>query len=201
MARAGQRVGHQSGQEAVYGAQQGEDYRGLQGPHQEACGGQTQLNPRQAGRHPPDGGRTVQPHHAQQRADGEPHQGSGQKFREAARPEHEGGERGGGDAKGVCVEPGQRLGQCENRARESAGRRRCAEKGQDLYRHDDDADAGHEARDDHVGRVDHEAPGPQGAQKHLQQTAQNDDDQGFVEVRRVGGDDDRHGDGHGRRGT
>ena len=172
---------------------------GLQGAQQEAGGGQSQLQFRQARRDPPDDGRVAQPQDAQKRADHERHQGRRQKPREAARPEGEGGERYRADAQGIGVDVPERLRERANRAHEAAGRRRRAEKGQHFDHHDDDADAGHEARNDHIRCVDHEAAGPQRAQKRLQQAAQNDDAQGFAQVRRVGGDDDRHRDRHGRR--
>ena len=146
-------------------------------------------------------GALIQPQDAQKPAYEKRHQRGRQKPRKAARPEGEDGERGGADAQGVEVDAGQRLGERADCAHEAARRGRRAEKGQGLDRQNDDADAGHEARDDHMGRVDHEAPGAQRAQKHLQQAAQNDDAQRLGEVRRVGRDDDRHGDGHRRRGA
>ena len=180
---------------------QGENERGLHRARQKAQRGQHKPQPRQAGRHIPDDGRVVQPQDAHQRADDEPHEGSRQDFPELLRPDNRDAEREGANAKGARVDFGQRLRQRRNHAHGAAGRGGRAEKGQDLNRHHEHADAGHETRDDHVGRVGHEAAELQNAQKRLEESAEDDHRQGFGEILRVVGDDDRHDDGHRRRGA
>ena len=87
-----------------------------------------------------------------------------------------------------------------NGAQRSTGRRRGAEERQDLDQDHDDADSGHETGDDDVRRVRHETADPRQAQEHLEQTAQHDDGQRLGEVGCMGRENDRHGNGHRRRG-
>ena len=201
VARAGERVGHQAGEQTHHRADERENERGLHGARQKSRRGQPQLQPRQAGRHLPDDGRVAQPQDAHERADDEPHEGSRQNFPEPLGPEDRNAEGDNANAEGARVDVAQRLWQRRNHAHRAAGHGGRTEKGQDLNRHHEHADAGHETRDDHVGRVGHEAAQLQYAQKRLEESAQHDHRQGFGEILRVVGDDDRHDDGHRRRGA
>ena len=125
--------------------------------------------------------------------------GGGRIPREPARPEKPDGERDRADGEGAGIEAAHRRRKRPGGAHRPAGLPRSAEQRQRLHQHDDDADAGHEAGNDHMRRVGHEAADPRHAEKHLQKTGQNDDRQGFGEAGCVAGEDDRHGDGHRRR--
>ena len=201
MLGAGQGVGDQGGEQAVDGAEQGQNDRRFHGLQQEAGGRQAQLHCRQSGGHLPDDRRVVQPQHAQQRAGSQRHERCGKKFRHALRPEDSNGESDGGDGESADADIAYRFRQRGNRSQGSARRGGRSQERQGLDQHDDDADTGHEPGNHHIGRVGYEPADPGQAQKHLQKTGQDDHHQGFGEIAGVAGDDDRHGDGHGSGGS
>ena len=78
----------------------------------------------------------------------------------------------------------------------AAGCRRQTEKRQGLDQNNDDANPGHEARDNGIGCIGDVASDLQDAEEHLQRATQKDDGERFRQVTGILRNDCAHNDGH-----